>query len=96
MVRQNRERKEVNLEVRGEEFELLFDPNLLVIVVGSGNRINAKKLASVHHPGANIQECNLARIKFFRTRQSGHRRNLRESNDQNRKVVPKLNHIGNP
>ena len=41
MVRENGEREEVNPEVRREKFELIFDPNLSVIVVFSGNRIDA-------------------------------------------------------
>jgi len=41
MVREYGEREEVNPEVRREKFERIFDPNLSVIVVFSGNGIDA-------------------------------------------------------
>jgi len=41
MVRVDREREEVNPEVRREKFELIFDANLSVIVVSSCKGIDA-------------------------------------------------------
>ena len=49
MLFRSSEREEVNPEVRRKKFELIFDPNLSVIVVFSGKRVDAKKIASANH-----------------------------------------------
>jgi hypothetical protein len=58
--------------------ELIFDPNFPMIVVFSSNWIDAKKKAATNYPSAQVENSNFAWIKHFRTRESGHRSNLRE------------------
>ena len=54
MVGENSEREEVNPEVGRKEFKLIFDPNLPMIVVFSGNRIDAKEKATTNYPSAQM------------------------------------------
>jgi hypothetical protein len=49
-----------------------------MIVVFSSNRIEAKKKAATNNPSAQVENSNFAWIEHFRTRESGHRSNLRE------------------
>jgi len=78
MVRKNRESEKINPKVCREKFELIFDPNLSVIMVFSSKGVNAQEKASANHSSTNVQKCNLARIKHFFTRESSHGSNLRE------------------
>jgi len=48
MIRENCERKEIDSEICGEEFELLLDPNFPMIVVYSGNGIDAQQKAAAY------------------------------------------------
>ena len=45
-----REREEVNPEVCRKKFELIFDPNLPMIVVFSSNRLDANEKAATNYP----------------------------------------------
>ena len=49
-----------------------------MIVVFSGNRIDAKKKAATNYLSAQVENSNFAWIERFRTRESGDRSNLRE------------------
>ena len=74
----NRHREQVNSKVCSLCFQLIFNPNLAMVEVLSGDGIESKKKASTCHPSDDVQDCNLRWIEQFSTRQSDHSKHLQK------------------
>ena len=63
VIGKNRHRDLVNSKVCSLSFQLLFNPNLAMVEVLSGDGIESKKKAATWHPTDDVQDRHLGRIE---------------------------------
>jgi hypothetical protein len=84
MVRQNRKPKKVDTEGGGEAPQLIFDPDLPVIVVLPGDRIVAEQEATPNDPIHHMNDGKFVRSKDFDSCHSRHLKISNSSQESNR------------